>query len=110
MNRWTSRWICGVLAAWLALTMLGPAWAAGEAGWQAADTIQKALQQAQLALSNGDVAATSKLVEQAGRTAKVDLTPLLSSDASAAIPALTAALARQRSSTSRSFSGSFPAA
>ena len=94
MNRWTARWICGVLAAWLALAILGPVWAAGETGWQTADAIQKALQQAQLTLSNGDTASTTQLVDQAVRTTTADLRPLLSSDAAAAIQVLTGALAR----------------
>src|SRR3954454_2900736 len=80
MNRWTSRWICGVLAAWLALTMLTPVRAAGEAGWQTADAIQKALQQAQLTLSNADTGAATQLVGQAERAATRDLLPVLSSD------------------------------
>ena len=92
MNRWTSRWICGVLAAWLALAMLSPARAASQAGWQTADAIQKALQQAQLTLSNGDTASAIQLVAQAAQIASSDLKPLLSSDSSVAIQALTAAL------------------
>src|SRR5688572_17553944 len=94
MNRWIARWICGLLAAWLAFAMLGSAWAAGEPGWQTADAIQKALRQAQLALSNGDTANANQLVGQATRAATNDLLPLLSSDTAAASQALTAALAR----------------
>ena len=94
MNRWTARWICGLLAAWLALAIIGPVWAAGAAGWQTADVIQKALQQAQLALSNGDTATTTQLVDQAKHAATNDLRPLLSRDTAVAMQALTAALAR----------------
>src|SRR3954447_3657389 len=94
MNRWTARWIGGVLAVWLALAIFGPVWAAGETGWQTADAIQKALQQAQLALSNGDTATATQLVGQAARTANDELLPLLSGDAATASQALTAALTR----------------
>jgi high-affinity iron transporter len=110
MNRWTSRWICGVLAAWLALTMLTPVRAAGEAGWQTADAIQKALQQAQLTLSNGDTGAATQLVGQAERAATRDLLPLLSSDDATATQALAAALARAAAAATSNDMTAFAAA
>jgi hypothetical protein len=94
MNRWISRGICGLLAIWLALAVWSPASAAGAAGWQTADSIQKALQQAQLALGNGDTATAAQLVDQAERTAISDLAPMLSGDTTGATQALTAALTR----------------
>jgi high-affinity iron transporter len=100
MNRWRSRWLCGVLAAWLALAILSPVRAADELGWQTADTIQKALQQAQLALGNGEAATATQLVGQAERAATGDLRPLLSSDTATAAQALTAALTRAAAAAS----------
>ncbi len=110
MNRWKARWICGLLAAWLALTTLGPVSASSDAGWQTVDAIQKAMQQAQLALSNADSATTTRLVIEAERTATADLAPLLSADADPASQALENALQQARTAAQKSDLTAFAAA
>lgn len=109
-SRWRQILPGVVLVLGFTLIFGAPARADGGSGWQAADTVQKALQRAQVALLSGDRAEAEASVVAARQAYTTQLAPLAREHASDALAAGEAALAQAADSLKQNNEAAFVAA